>query len=177
MNTPVYEYVSSQQEYVDAQRLHRRNRRSAALRYYLVFWLVPLLSVLFLLFTVTTWTAKGMDATQPFFSVAGLALYLVLFLTFALWRAKQKAWKTTQDRRPNNEPLTVQFDKLQIISAIPGVSNGRFFGSAFKDYAEDEHITLIYPRPKLFLFLPKRAMPASEWDRLRIYALPQKKGK
>ena len=174
MLTPAHPYVITTADYNDAQRLHRRNRPRAAFTYYFWFWFLPGISIAFLAFTLVVIAIHGLLAAGRYMPAAGVALYLALLLPFCLWNARRKAMNNLQPKSRRGQPVTVQFDNDQIISAIPGISDGRFFWSAIEDYAEDERMALLYVRKKLFLFIPKRAMDEAEWQRLRTLALPQK---
>ena len=177
MDTPTYEYLVTKQDYNDAERLHRRNRPRAAVVYYVFFWLLPCVSAAYLLYTLIVFGLGGWRAVERHLAEASLALYLAILLPFAFWNAKRRAWNTLQPKKYAGRPVTFQFDGEQLISARPGVSDGRFYWTAIEDFAEDDRMALIYPRPKLFVIVPKRAMPEEAWQRLRAFAVPQKRRK
>ena len=174
MDTPVHEYVITRQDYNSAQSLHRSNHRRVSLMYYFWFWFLPAISIAFLLYTLVLIAAKGLLAAQAYTPLAGWALYIAAFMPFLLWNTRRKAMNTLQPKDRRGKPVTVQFDAHQIVSAVPGVSEGRFFWTAIQDFTEDSSVALLYTRKKVFLFIPKRAMDDAEWQRLRTLALPQK---
>ncbi len=174
MNTPVHEYISTKQDFVDAQRLHRKNRPRAAANYWLWYAVIPIASALYLIYFAVRWFTHPRAVTGNAIFWAAVALYLAVVLTFARWWQMRKLWNQAQPAKYRGKPVTFQFDPEMVISARPGESEGRFYWSAIEDYAEDDRLALIYVRHKLFLFIPKRAMDESEWERLRALALPHK---
>ena len=174
MNTPVHEYVSTKQDFADAQRLHRSNRPRFAVWYWLWYGVLPGLSVVYLMYWAALWITRGQGWALHNAAWAGLALYIAVMLPFGRWWQIRRLWDRTQPKKYRGEPVTFQFDEQQLISARPGSSEGRFQWNAIEDYAEDERLAILYVQRKLFLFVPKRAMDEAEWERLRAIAAERK---
>ncbi len=175
MTTPVHEYLATKRDFLDAQRLHRRNRPWTAILYWLVYWILPLAGACCTLYAASLWAKEGLRAVGGWMGPGVIGAYLALVLPLARWNQLRRLWNNAQPKKYRDIPLLLQFDDEQLVSGRPGESEGRFFWIAFEDYAEDEKLALLYLRRKLFLFIPKRAMPAAEWARLRALALPRKR--
>jgi len=65
--------------------------------------------------------------------------------------------------------VALEMTPEQIISILPGRSEGRFFWSVIVDYAEDGRLALVYIKKKQFLFIPRRAMDEVGWAELRSH--------
>lgn len=174
MNTPVHEYASTKRDFLDAQRLHRKNRPWSAVSYGFWYVVLPGGSVAYLLYWASLWFTHGRAAAIHNIVWAGLALYLASLLSFARWWQIQKLWNQMQPKKYRGLPVTLQFDDKLIISARPGDNEGRWSWNAVEDFAEDERLAILYVRKKLFLMVPKRIMDEHEWERLRTLALPHK---
>lgn len=174
MDTPTHECISTKRDFLDAQRLHRKNRPWTALSYGFWFVVVPGASVAYLLYWASLWFTHGRAAAMNNVVWAALALYLAALLSFARWRQIRKLWNQVQPKKYDGMPVTFQFDEDTLISARPGESEGRWKWGAVEDFAEDEKIAILYVRKKLFLMVPKRIMDEAEWTRLRALALPRK---
>ena len=174
MDTPVHEYTATKQDFHDAQRLHRANRRWVAIGYYFWVWFVPLAGTALALIAGTFWLQGNRAGFYHLLPEAALGAYFAVVLPLLRWNQIRRLWDRAQPKKFRDQPVTLQFDAQQIISARPGSSEGRFQWTAIEDYAEDERLALLYVQRKLFLFVPKRAMDEAEWDRLRAVALTRK---
>ncbi|WP_419804140.1 YcxB family protein [Terriglobus sp.] len=174
MDTPIHEYTATKRDFADAQRVHRKNRPWAAVNYWFWYAAVPVGCVLYVLTVAVRWHLHSRTVGGGEIVGAGFALYVAALLAFARWWQRRKLWNQAQPKKYRGKPVTVQFDESIIIGARPGESEGRFYWTAIEDFAEDDRMALVYVRPKLFLFIPKRAMSEPEWARLRALALPRK---
>jgi hypothetical protein len=57
-------------------------------------------------------------------------------------------------------------DEDHIVSAIPGVNEGKYFWNAILRFAQDEKITLFYVAEKKFLFVPTKAFSREQREEL-----------
>ena len=85
MNTPVHEYISTKQEFGDAQRLHRKNRPRSAANYCLWYAAIPIASLQYLVYFSAHWFMHPRAVTGNAIFWAAIALYLAVLLTFARW--------------------------------------------------------------------------------------------
>jgi len=174
MNTPTFEYVLQKKDFINAQRLHLKHNRSAALSYYFWIWLVPILGVVVALFEWTAYLLHNEIMMRTLAPVAGAGLWLAIFLPFMRWWNVRRCWKASSETIDGGKPVTLQFNDELLISTIPGKSEGRFFWTGLIDFAEDDRLALLYIRKKQFLYVPKSALPEEAWVRVRALA-PRKK--
>ena len=177
MHTPVHEYLVTKSDFLDAQRLHRRNRPWTALNYWTFHVVVPIVGAICALYTGWLWIQGGSRAAGAWIPPGVLGLYFAILPPLVRWNQIRRLWNNAQPKKYRDRPIQLQFDEEQVISSRPGESEGRFFWNAFEDYVEDEKLALLYVRRKLFLFIPRRAMPEDEWQRFRALALPRKVSK
>ena len=150
MDTPVYPYLLQKEHLLHAQKLYRKHHPRAALSYYLWIWIVPLLGVCLVLAYIAAVVTRREDLIRQLGPAAALGAWLAVFIPAMRWWQIRKLWKASLDRVADGKPVTLQFDNEQLISAIPGKSEGRFFWTAILDFAEDDHLALIFIRKKNF---------------------------
>lgn len=174
MDTPVYQYVLQKKDFLNAQHLCLRHNRRASLSYYFWIWLVPILGVVSLLITVTAHFLGQEALFRMLVPVAAMGTWFAIFLPAMRWWSIRKGWKSSAETIDGGKPVSLQFNDEQVISSIPGKSEGRFFWNAILDFAEDERIALLFIRKKQFLYIPKTALPEEAWAQIRALA-PRKK--
>ncbi len=170
MDTPVYEYVLLKQDFLNAQKLFRRSRPKAAISYWLYFWVCPILGCVAIGITLFGLAAKRPHLVTLVVPFAVGGLVFAIFVPVHRWYQLRRAWNNCVPASLRGKPVTFQFDDTQLISTVPGRSEGRFFWSAVLDLAEDSQLALLFVREKNFLFIPKTALTAEAWDRVRLYA-------
>jgi YcxB-like protein len=167
-----YNYTLTYRDFLDAQKLYRRHRTSAGVKYYFAIWLLPIVGFIVglpFILSLLGYQPSWADALSGF-SVLGLwfafAIPLVRFYTV------RKCWKRLlPDSLPRSIrteiPVGMEMTSDQLISSLPGRSEGRFMWPALVDYAEDEKLALVFVKKKFFLFVPRRAMDDAGWIQLR----------
>ena len=161
------EYVTDFEDFKAAQRLARRHKPIAALSYNFWCWAVPGLAL------VAAAALIGNEVTKKPFLPAHIGGYLAGLVGagafLAMYRPYQmrKLYKTMKANRAAGEPVQFELTDTEIISRIPGRSEGRFLPNAVFDYTEDDRLALIYVAEQRFLIVPKSAMPEEDWVRLR----------
>lgn len=167
MEAPIYEYVLTKPDFLHAQKLFRSHRKWSAVAYWFWIWLLPGIGALLALAAVYAWATHNSILLAPLAPAAGGGLWIAIFIPLTRWFQLRKAWRNSVPKALEGKPVTLQFDDEQIISTIPGRSEGRFFWSAILDFIEDDRLALLYVREKLFLYIPKAALPDSAWQRMR----------
>ncbi len=170
MTTPVYEYVLQKTDFLHAQKLYRRNRPKAAWSYWIYVWVCPALGWLAIALTLVGLTTNNPNLVTLVAPFAVGGLVFVIFVPIHRWFQLRRAWRSCVPTSLRGKPVTLQFDETQLISAIPGRSEGRFFWTAVLDFVEDKQLALIFVREKYFLFIPKSALAESVWDQIGLYA-------
>ena len=161
------EYRLTLDDYKAAQRLHIQcNQR---VRFWFFFWhrFMPVVSsaalvlllwdVFYRHFALPAWVG-GVLAGLSFagFYVPAIRPFLV-----------RRAFRTLmEDASGGHGLLQLELRESELISRIPGRSEGRFQSVAIYEMVRDERICLIYIRKKLFLFVPRESMPEELWAAL-----------
>jgi YcxB-like protein len=168
-----YEYKLTYQNYKDSQRLYRRHRWQAALSYYFWIWLVPVLgSILALPLLANLLFDFHPDWLRSIVGFSGVGLWFAVFIPLMRFYTIRRCWKRLLPENVRKSirtdiPVEIEWNNEQLISCLPGRSEGRFFWSAICDFAENEKLALIFVKKKQFIFVPKSALPESAWADLR----------
>jgi hypothetical protein len=176
-----YDYVLRFDDYQDSQKLYLRHRRSAALFYYFYVWVLPLAGILSCALFVASRYGFHPEFSAALAGFAAAGLWFALFIPIMQFVGRRRCWKRLvpvdlKGKAKDMEiPASLEFNDEQVISAIPGRSEGRFYWPAIVDFAEDEKIALLFVHKKRFLFIPKRAMPTEVWDEFRDLLANKKK--
>jgi hypothetical protein len=161
-----HRYELTFQDFKNAQRLYRAHRPWA--RFWLGFWLIGA-PVIGLLLLVIGLMAHSRSLGPLLYPIAGWFLFMGIFQHLYRPFQLRKIYKRSLPDGQKTADVEFSFGEEGVRSAILGRSEGRFNWSAIQDYAEDDTLSLIFVKKKLFLYIPKRAMPAEEWDDLRRY--------
>ena len=87
-----------------------------------------------------------------------LAVYLPAWRAYSI----RKCFKRICPPVATDRNISVDINDDQVISTVPGVSEGKFFWNAILASAQDEKITLLYIRKTAFLFIPTYAMSPAQ---------------
>jgi hypothetical protein len=169
-----YSYVLRYQDYKNAQALYRKHRLTASLTYYVWIWILPVVGLavaLPLLLGLFGYSPEWASTLAPF---SAMGIWFAVFIPVMRFYSVRKCWKRLL---PENVPKSVKSEisvelemtEEQIISILPGTSEGRFYWSSILDFAEDDRIALVFVKKKVFIFIPRSALPAQGWDELRYH--------
>ena len=170
MDTPIYHYVLRKEDFLDAQKLYRKHHLRAALSYYFWIWTIPIAGFCLVLALLAAVINRREDLIRQLAPAAAFGAWIAIFVPAMRWWQVRKLWKASLDTGAAGKPVTLQFDGEQLISAIPGKSEGRFFWTALVDFAEDERLVLLFIRKKNFLYIPKYALPEPAFAQIRELA-------
>lgn len=169
-----YDYVLRFDDFQNSQRLYLRHRRSAALVYYGYVWLLPIAGILAFAMFIATLLGFHPELRAAFAGFGAAGLWFAIFIPIMQFFGRRRCWKRMlpvgiKGKTTKAEiPVNLEFNNEQLISVLPGKSEGRFYWPAIVDFAEDERIALVFVNnKKKFLLIPKRALPAEAWDELR----------
>lgn len=169
-------YELTYQEFLAAQRLHRRHVTRARISYVLWFIVFPCVFgafVLWLAFTYFKGERELFAQLAPF--VAWLGVMFLVICVLRPYNLRRLFRKSLPEGSGKAVQASFAYNEEGIVSALPGRSEGRFFWNAIVDYAEDDHMVLLYLKKKLFLYVPKSAMSDAEWTELRSYRASSKR--
>jgi len=168
-----YEYTLVYQDYLDAQKLYRKHRWRAAATYYVFIWVLPILGLLGSFPLIATFLGYNSYLTRSLAPISGIGLWLALYFPLMRIYSIRKCWKLLlpehiEKSTKSEIVVALEITPEQLISVIPGKSEGRFFWSGILDFVEDEQLALIFIKKKLFIFIPHRAMDEAGWSELRM---------
>jgi hypothetical protein len=165
-------YTLTLADYKAALRLHRHQKLSRRIAFILLYCVVPVLAVLGLA-AVFILEAKGQaDLAADVIGVDIIFIWLAIGLPMARFMNTRKGFKRIFPSTRTEKSSAIDIDDECIISAIPGVSEGKFFWNAIPAFAQDEKITLLYIDKNRFLFFPTHELSPAQ--RLELSALVER---
>ncbi len=160
-------YTTSYKDFVAAQRLNVRRKFLGAARYNFFVYVLPVLSGLALLtllfdivvrhFSLPPWAGGVLSG------LAFLGLYCSIYRVYIY----RRLYRQMKNGRPELAPIEFELQGEELISRVPGFSEGRFLRTAIRDFAEDDAVVLLYLSPRAFLMLPRHAVSEPELADLR----------
>jgi hypothetical protein len=164
-----------------AQRLHIRQKMLRRLNF--LFWqrLIPLLAPFAAIGAIYLWSLDSHraphGAAYMFGAACGLVSAAVYFPSMREYYIRQ-GFKSLFPPARTDRQSSIDIDEDRIFSKVPGVSEGKIFWNGVVAFAQDEKVTLIYFREKVFLFFPTPAMSPpqrTELNALVARHLPMRK--
>jgi hypothetical protein len=151
-------YTLTFADYKAALLLHRRQKLIRRITFIILYCVVPGLAVVGLA-SVIIFEARGQADLAA--EVIGFDAILI-WLSVSLWAARffniRKGFKRIFPSTRTERSSSIDIDDERILSAIPGVSEGKFFWNAILAFAQDEKITLLYIDKNRFLLFPTYAL-------------------
>lgn len=165
------EYRLTLDDYKAALRLHIRCNHRVRLWFLFCCRLMPVVSIAAL--ALLLWDASFRHFEFPAWfggmlaGVAFVGLYVPAVRPFMIRRGYRRVMENN-----GNVERAVQLELRagELISRIPGRSEGRFQPVAVHDMVRDERICLIYVGKKTFLFIPRESMPDDLWGALATWS-------
>ena len=155
----MYEYAMTLQDFKNAQILCSRRSKKSRLLFLLWLRVLPVVGILSLLALIWDIKLRHFGFTSAVGGIlVGLAWFglsipaMRPFYIRSLYRQMKNVW-------PEGSPIEIGIEGDELISRVPGMSEGRFRRQAIVDFVEDDETALLYVAKKAFLFLPKRALP------------------
>jgi len=152
------EFTLTLSDYRSAQRLHIRQKVSRQISFFVWFILVPILALMGLIAFIALDISRYTRSAGLFAGIEGGLVWLAIFCPVSREYQIRKSFKQLFPKNRTDRSSTLEIDDTQVVSIIPGVSEGKFFWSAICGFAQNDEVTLIYVAPKRFLFFPTSAM-------------------
>lgn len=156
------EYTLTLSDYRSAQRLHIRQKISRRISFYVWFILIPILAAIGLIAFTVLDISRYTHSAALFAGLEAGLIWLALFCPISREYQIRKSFKQLFPATRTDRSSILEIDDTHIVSAIPGVSEGKFFWSGICGFAQNERVTLIYIAAKRFLFFPTAAMKTEE---------------
>jgi hypothetical protein len=165
-------YTTTYDDFKDAQRLHM----SVTPRLKIVFWIflriLPVVGLIALLLLAGHFLPMTnsivISVASGLVGVGAWGFIMAILRPLSL----RRLYKQMKNGRPDDAELGLEIADGQLISRVPGVSEGRFFPAAVIRFIENDRIALLYVAKKRFLMIPKHAMNETEWSELRAWLGP-----
>jgi YcxB-like protein len=165
-----HSYELTYRDFIDAQRLHRKQRTFAQVSF--IFWIFVMPAISFGMVIWVFWIYISGERAL-FFQLLPIAAWLgavsIIVLGMRPYTLRKIYRRSLPEGVKGAIPVNFSFGEEGVLSAIPGRSEGKFFWNSIVNYAENDKLALLYVKKKLFLYIPKRAMPEDEWQQLRAY--------
>ncbi|AFL89843.1 hypothetical protein Terro_3629 [Terriglobus roseus DSM 18391] len=156
-------YTMNFEDFKHAQILCYRRKKFGALRMAIWVWVLPVLGLVCAAILAWDITARHFAFTPLAGGVLAALTGFGLFVLVMRPVNVRRLYKQMKNGRPENEPVELEIEGDEMISRLPGLSEGRFRRAAVVDFAEDDHIALLFVAKNKFLLVPKRALNESQW--------------
>jgi hypothetical protein len=155
-------YTLTLADYKAAQQLHIRQKISRRISQYFWYVGVPVVAVLWLLVFILGDFWETTDLGSPYRWILSILLWFSIFLPLMRFINIRRCFKMLSQQLNKDRIVSIEINDECVLSAIPGVSEGKFFWSAIQNFAQDEKVTLLYVAEKKFLYIPTNAFSPTE---------------
>jgi hypothetical protein len=155
-----------------AQRLHTRQSMGRRMFAVLTFRVAPCLSVV-ILAGGAFFAVKGTsEQFAQCLSIGTALLFFSILMPIARYINERKGFKRLFPPSRTDLSCSIDLNDERIISAVPGVSEGKIFWPGVFRFAQDEKITLLYVAENRFFLFPTYAL--SQAQRAELNALVER---
>jgi len=156
-------YTLTLNDYKAAQVLHRRQKFTRQL----AVWIWPALTLFGLAamvaFTITNHSELFADSIALTFG----ALFITIFMPVARWHAVRRCFKQLFPPTRTDRSSAIDIDDDRILSAVPGVSEGKIFWQGLLQFAQDKKVTMLYTSEMRFIFFPTSVLTLEQREALK----------
>ena len=162
-------YTTSYGDFKDAQCLHMGATPRSKVLVWISLRILPVAGLIALL--LLTSHALPMKNSLVVIVAWGLVGAGIWGFIMAILRpfSFRRLYKQMKNGRSDDAELGLQIADGQLISRIPGLSEGRYFPAAIRRFVENDKVALLYVAKNRFLMIPKPAMNETEWSELRAW--------
>ena len=157
------EYTLTLSDYKAAQVLHRRQKFTRRL----AVWIWPALTLLglagMIAFTLTNHSELFVDSI----ALTAGALFITIWMPVARWYAIRKCFKQLFPPTRTDRSSAIDIDDERILSAVPGVSEGKIFWQGLLQFAQDNKVTMLYTSELIFIFFPTSVLTPEQREELK----------
>ena len=160
------EYTITYADYKAANRLYLLHRPRTMIGYLLLTWVLP--TIAFCLLGWALWLQAHGEVSVPFATSGSMVSYVVLalFLPLIRWRGLRLGY---QGMLPKGGQKIVRLtaNEEQVIFAVPGRAEGRYFWKAIEDHAEDKNSLILIVSRTRYRIVPRHALNEAQWVQMR----------
>jgi hypothetical protein len=168
----IYQYTTSFDDFKAAQKLGARRSIRSRATYATFHWVLPAIGIVSAGMLVWDIVFRHFMFTPALGgALAGLAwfgLYCPIRQPFLI----RKLYKEMLNGRPEEAPLELGVEGQELVSRVPGKSEGRFHRGAIIACVEDESLALLFVAKKKFLIVPKHSLPEAGWLEIKTWLQP-----
>jgi hypothetical protein len=155
-------YTLTLDDYKAAQVLHRKQKFIRQL----AVWIWPALALFglaaMIAFTLTNHSELFADSVA--FTVG--ALFITISMPVVRWYAVRKCFKQLFPPTRTDRSSAIDIDDDRILSAVPGVSEGKIFWQGLLQFAQDNKVTMLYTGQMRFIFFPTSVLTPRQREEL-----------
>lgn len=156
-------YTLTLDDYKAAQVLHRRQKFTRQL----AVWIWPALTLSGLAAMVTFTLTNHSELFADSIALTGGALFITIFMPCARWYALRKCFKQLFPPTRTDRSSAIDIDDERILSAVPGVSEGKIFWRGLLQFAQSEKVTMLYISEIRFIFFPTSVLTPEQREELK----------
>jgi len=155
-------YKITLKNYKAALRLHATSKLGRRINHYFWYFGVPILAICGLMLLIFGGLSETTEIYSPFRITLWVLLWLSIYLPIMRFFNVRRGFKRIFPPTAKDKNVSIDIDDERIVSAIPGLSEGKFFWNAILEFAQDRNVTLLYLAKSRFLFFPTHAMTAEQ---------------
>lgn len=156
-------YTLTLDVYRAAQALHRRQKFTRQL----AIWIWPALVILGLIGMIAFAVSRHEELFADSAAFTSGALFISLWMPIGRWYTVRKCFKQLFPPARTDPSSSLEIDAEQIVSSIPGVSEGKILWRGILQFAQDNEVTMIHTTESRFLFFPTAVLTPGQREELK----------
>jgi hypothetical protein len=163
----IYRYRTNYSNFAEAQRLHMKATPKFAIPFWVCLRILPALGLIAFLVMHFDFVSRknGLIVVIASGLMGAGAVGLIMALIRPL--SLRRLYKQMKNGREDDAELELELQDGQLVSRVPGRSEGRFLPAAIQRFVENDNIALLYVGQKRFLVIPKTALSEEAWLSVR----------
>jgi hypothetical protein len=156
-------YTLTLDDYKAAQVLHRRQKFTRQL----AVWIWPTLALFGLAGMVAFIHTRHSELFADSAAFTAGTLFITLSMPVMRWYAVRKCFKQLFPPTRTDRSSAIDIEDERIISAMPGVSEGKIFWPGILRFAQNDSVTMLYIGELKMLFFPTSALTPEQREELK----------
>jgi len=163
------EYVITYRDYKEAHRVFMLRPKPYAAMCIFGVWVFPVIGTLIAILLTLNFFFHKISFHQSAVWILGIIAWVGIVFAVDLPFYLRRRYKRMLNGRKETDPVQFLIQDGQIISRIPGRSEGRFFPSAILDIVEGKSIVLVLAAKNLYFFIPRKELGEAGLQELRAW--------
>jgi hypothetical protein len=157
-------YTLTLNDYKAAQVLHRRQKFIRRL----AVWIWPALALFGLAAMVPFTATNHSELFADSIAFTAGALFITIAMPVVRWYAVRKCFKQLFPPTRTDRSSAIDIDEERILSAVPGVSEGKIFWQGLLQFAQNNKVTMLYTGEMRFIFFPTSVLTPEQREELKV---------